>query len=269
MAGPSESTCSPWATDIDLCEPCADYEFPVGLIDETLQVASDLLFQFSGRQFPGLCTKTVRPCSQRIYNDPFPDRTSTAIVTTSPIRLACGCTSPDACGCSGLSQIDLGVYPVVSIDEVKVDGAVLPESAYRVDDYKWLVRLDGESWMCCQDLSLADTEVGTFSVTVTYGREVPTAGRHAAAILACELALSCTSNPPGECRLPPKVQSVTRQGVSMVLLNPAEVLIQGRTGIAEVDLFVQAYNPTQKRMPSAVFSPDIKPKARRVDTGGP
>lgn len=282
MAEPSRSTCSPWATELDVCPPCNEYDFPLGLLDTTLQIASDLLFELSARQFPGLCSDKFRPCSQRIIYDGYPYRQSSFpyYQSWSPLTFgggfgdgfsggvsSCGCnTGLPSCGCGGLSELSLGVRPLVSIEEVKIDGVIIPASSYRIDDYKTLVRIDGERWPCCQNLRLADTELDTFSVSATFGVSPPAAGIHAAAILACELALACTPAAPGECRLPPKVQAVTRQGVSMVMLSPVELLQNGKTGIAEIDYFLVTYNPRGRRMSSAVFSPDVRSRARHVDT---
>lgn len=262
MSEPLRGTCSPWAGLDDICQPCSDYEFSVGLLDKMLQVASDLLFDLTARQFPGLCSDTVRPCSQPSFTDTLPRGAH------RPLQSSCGCDSPRLCGCARLSEISLGVYPLVSVEEVRIDGAVLDPSAYRVDDYRYLVRIDGDHFPCCQNLRLADTELDTFSVSFTYGASPPSTGVHAAAVLACELALACTPAAPGDCRLPPKVQSISRQGISMVLMNPADLLVNGRTGIAEIDLFLSAVNPRNRRMPSAVFSPDVRSRVRRVDTGG-
>jgi hypothetical protein len=135
---------------------------------------------------------------------------------------------------------------------------------YRIDDYRYLVRTDGEAWPCCQDL-LADpvNDDNTFSVSYTYGSAPPAAGVLAAADLACELAKSCAGQ---ECTLPSRVQSITRQGMSMVLLDPFDFLERGKVGIYTVDLFLRAYNPSGLRRPSRVLSPDIGQRARRVGT---
>ncbi|HEX9831660.1 MAG TPA: hypothetical protein VGA66_01010, partial [Mycobacterium sp.] len=108
-----------------------------------LAVATDILFELSGKRFPGSCQDTVRPCSQRTYLDPMPNRVvgGQAVGTRSVaggIQLtgSCGCASPRKCGCARLSEVTLGVEPVTSIVEIKIDGAVLPTTSYRIDDFK-------------------------------------------------------------------------------------------------------------------------------------
>lgn len=262
MAAPLPGTCSVWATEADLCSPCDDYDALGPIAGDFLQAASDVLYALSGRQFPGECEAQVRPCARR------------GAVTPSGWRRSwgfCGCASTDRCGCGGLSQIELGAYPITGVFEVKVDGVVLDADRYRVDDYRFLARLadaDGtrQAWPCCQRLDLDDDQEETWSVTFTWGREPPPAGVKAAASLACELALACQPENAGECRLPKKVQSLTRQGVTMVMTDLTALLNADRTGIPEVDLFLKTYNPAGLRRGATVWSPGSAPVARHVGT---
>jgi hypothetical protein len=64
-----------------------------------------------------------------------------------------------------------------------------------------------------------------------------------------------------ECTLPQRVTSISRQGMSMTLLDPQDFLDKGRTGIYQVDLFLTTINPDGARLRSRVFSPDT-PRAR-------
>src|SRR5687767_10371672 len=93
-------------------------------------VASDLLYGLSGRQFPGECTETIRPCSVRAGTTNVPNWHGTALADggfgwwySSGV---CGCNRlVAACRCNSLSQILLPHYPVNDVTEVKVDGVVL------------------------------------------------------------------------------------------------------------------------------------------------
>lgn len=239
------STCSPWATEADLCSPCDDYANVGVLAGDMLQAASDVLFELSGRQFPGTCEATIRPVArcahlERMVSLPSPRRSA---------AIGCGCSSylfamPD--------------YPVAAVSEVKVDGVVVDPALYRIDDNRTLVRLadaDGTNpgWPATQRLDLPTTAVGTWSITHTWGREPGPMGVVAAAVLACELALSCDPEMASECRLPKKVTSVTREGVSIVL-SPSDFLDKdGKTGLYEVDLFLRAVNPERIRRRAAVW----------------
>lgn len=272
MAVPDSGICTPWAAEADVCSPCDDYTFDTGVLVDMLDVASEVLFNLTGRQWPGICCETVRPCGVRSASaTPYRDRARNQLAGW------CGCNQPRACACRRLPELRLPNYPVVEVTEVKIDGAVLPTDEYRVDDWRYLVRLpdpDDErpGWPCCQDLALADTEADTWSVTYTYGADPPAGGVHAAARLGCELALAC--NPEavaaGQCRLPMNVSSVVRQGVSMefgVVLDPTALFTDGRTGLPEVDLWVASVNHGRRQRRGTVMIPGRGRSVRRAGTG--
>lgn len=235
-------TCAPWATSGDVCAPCVDNDDVSAVIDDQLQVASDILFLLSGRRWPGVCSDTVRPCARP------------------------RCHGSISCSCGGLSTVVLGPN-LVAVSQVKVDGEVLSDALYRVDTaHDELVRLPDAngsrvSWPCCQRLDLADTEDDTFSVTYTYGAEPPVGGVKAAAELACELALSCTG---GTCRLPKRVQTVTRQGVTVALIDSLDLFERGMTGLPSVDLWLKSVNPNGLSRRAKVLSPDTMQPNRRI-----
>jgi hypothetical protein len=287
MPGPTFGPCQPFATEADLCCLAASGEFPdpcladgkplpANAVENALQAASEILWAATGRRFGG-CTVTLRPCRQTCNPCPGMDfynagdfRYGSGMAWT-PYLLdgvwynlpLCGC--PGQCGCSSLCEIELP-YPVSGIVEVKIDGDTLPSTEYRVDEYRTLVRtpaVEGDCWPACQDLSLPDTEVGTFSITVSYGRTVPGSLTMATAELACQLLKSCVGAP---CQLPQRVSSITRQGVTMGFIDPQEFLVDGRTGIYIVDIVIQQLNPNHLTRRPAIWSPDAGPKWRRTNT---
>lgn len=164
------------------------------------------------------------------------------------------CLCGGGCDCSPACRVDLGV-PVAEVTEVKVNGLVLDPAAYQLIG-PWLARVDGgECWPACQDPAVPDTEEGTFSVTYRPGRPLPVAGQIAAGALAGEFVKACAG---AACALPANIQSLTRQGVDVEFVSPGEVLNEGRTGIREVDLFIQAVNPDNRRGRARVMSPDTR-----------
>lgn len=274
MGSPRIGACSAWATADDLCEPClTGGPTPT---DDQLQMASDILFELSGHRFPGVCEDVVRPCGRSLSNDgpmSYSDVGSVSYAGWGRFALgdSCGCGNGRSCGCNRPSEITLGGWPVVGVSQVKVDGAIVAPSLYRVDDYRYLVRLpaaDGSNpgWPCCQDVSLASTEEDTFEVSYTYGVAPPAAGVMAAAAFACEIALACTGG--DGCRLPRRVTQVVRQGVTMAtILDPFDFLDNGRTGVYEADLFLSTYGPgRKKRLGTQVVNPDIHRAVRRAGT---
>lgn len=274
MTYPSQSVCAPWATAADVCSPCDDYNFPVGLLDDALLVASEVLFHLSGRQYPGMCAETVRPqgvggCSFARWGRAWYARTGT---WPAPWDYPAGTAG---CGCGGVSEVQLGGWPLVEVSEVLLNGAVLPAANnWRVDDWTTLVRIadaDGnrQVWPCWQRLDLPTTEDDTWEVTFTYGVPPPAMAVRAAASLGCQLALSCSPETVGgaECRLPERVTSITRQGITAVVLDPFTFLDNGRTGIYDVDLFLAAANPGGISRRGTSSSPQSRTRrARRANT---
>lgn len=258
------SLCESWALIGDLCAPCSidAYALDSATLEDKLLAASETLYILSDSQFPGECEVTIRPCSSRAsYSWQQHDYLSFAgnNVTTWG---SCSCRDSDSCSCPPLSEIRLPHDNVTEVSEVKVDGAVLASSLYRLDPPNLLVSLD-EPWGCCQDMSLADTEEDTWSITYTHGLAPPTLGVTAAAILACEFYMACDPEAfEGQCRLPSNVVTIARQGVTISKLV-GELFVarpgqQVRFGIPEIDLFLAVFGNAG----SIIVSPDDPPVAR-------
>ncbi|MCI0426357.1 MAG: hypothetical protein L0Z47_11030 [Actinobacteria bacterium] len=263
--------CSPWATVPDLDECCTSNATTTQKTDALL-AASEILYALSGRQYPGLCAETVRPCSG---GSPLPgfswDRWS---YPTVPLLVggnwlnigpACGCHIAWDCACSGIPQVNLGRSDVTQINTVVVDGVTLSAANYRLDHGRWLVRTDGEFWPCCQDLAKNIGEEGTWHIELEFGVLPPQAGIDAVIKLACEMAKAWVG---AECDLPERVTSIVRRGVSMTLIDPQTFLSEGKTGLYEVDLFLSAVNPNGLARCATVWSPEVKGRGRRVGAIG-
>ena len=249
--------CSPWISEADLvaCNcPTASQVITSTAID----VSSEILYALTGRQYPGTCEATLRPCANGGSNVPvgwsYP---------WFPIRLGgqwlniggCGCHMARDCACNIYPRLNLGRTDIQSIVSVVIDDVVLDPAAYRLDSHRYLVRTDGDHWPCCQDLSL-DSGVGTWSVELTYGTPVPEALKFAASTLAMEYVKACIDD--DTCRLPSRAVSVAKQGVTIELQDPAQFLDSGRTGIPEVDLAVHAFNPNGLTRQALVRSPEVR-----------
>lgn len=262
-------------TPTDSSAPCADWPITWTCDVSTLSPAvtalavssaSEVLYALTGRRF-GVCEVTSRPCRYDCW-DPFPDNwapwetgyPSPALVGGLWFNLACG-SCPRTCTCTTLSEVLLP-SPVYQVTEVKVDGVVLPTSAYRLDDNLRLVRVDGGQWPWCNDLTLADTEPGTWSVTAQYGEPIPDMARLAMGELACEITRAAAG---GDCRLPAGVQQLVRQGVTISYPDVGELFTKGRTGLYLADLFISTYNPHNLTRRSRTYSVD-RPPFRRAGT---
>lgn len=73
------------------------------------------------------------------------------------------------------------------------------------------------------------------------GEPVPPGAAERVGVLARERYLQCIGD--SRCRLPRNATSVTRQGVSVQMPTPQEIIDSGSTGLPEVDLWVRALNP--------------------------
>lgn len=237
-----------------------------------VRVATEMLWALSGRQF-GLCTVTLRPCRRDCwtsgtwpwgwteflpgaYSFPTP-----ALIGGQWFNLICGICG-DTCSCTRLSEVDLPA-PVHDVVQVKVDGAPLATGAYRVDDDRRLVRVDGGEWPRCNDLTVSDTHVGTWSVTARYGQDVPEGGAWAVGELGCQLMLAF--NGSSDCKLPPGVTTLVRQGVTVQMNTVTDLLKDGLTGLYLVDTFIATWNPGRLRRRARTYSVD-GPNPRRVGT---
>lgn len=229
------------------------------LAQRCINSAAEILYALSGRQY-GLCEVTVRPCSKPCAEGisfpsggpafPWVPVLSGGVWT----NLSCGCRT--ACSCTTVCEALLP-GPVDSVSEVKLNGVVLTEEEdYRVDNRRSLVRLGGECWPKCQDMNKPDTEDNTWSVTYLKGLPLPEAGRSALSEFACELCLGCTGD--NKCRLPSRVTSIQRLGVTMALLDPMTFIDYGRTGLYSVDLWLKTVNPLARSRGAAVMSPDVE-----------
>ena len=162
------------------------------------------------------------------------------------------CTCLEGCGCTTGCQVEL-IGIVGRVDEIKVDGVVIPSTDYRLDGNTIVYQgTDTCPFPKSQDLSKPAGEVGTFTVTYLPAYPVDGWGSYVAAVLANEFAAGATG---GKCRLPSGVTQIVRQGVSMTITSGA--FPGGLTGIREVDTYITHFNPAALRVPPRVYSPDL------------
>ncbi|MFZ2488684.1 MAG: hypothetical protein WAZ19_11225 [Anaerolineae bacterium] len=218
-------------------------------------LAGRVLWALTGQVF-GVCPETVRPCFQpgprpSIYRGRAGAVWWPGAVLGNPSASGpCGC-SP---GCSevGYDRVALP-GPVAEVTEVIVDGIPVDPSVWRVENQRWLHRVDGGTWPTHQDLHAGDDEPGAFTIRYLRGIVVPDDGAAAAGRLAAEFLAGMTS---GECALPAGATSVSRQGVSIELADVREWFTNGVTGVPSVDLWIMAVNPYRSKRPARVTSPD-------------
>lgn len=256
------STCG-WTVDTTCCADWDTFTPEVQAAASTLAVA--LLDRLTAYSF-GQCPVTVRPCSPkcagftgyRTWPVGAPGSNGSGQPWIIPyvdngVWRNCGCAGP--CSCEARCQIPLRI-PVASIVEVTIDGAILDADAYRVDRVPgrgaFLVRQDGDCWPSCQDMNVAEG-VGVFTVEYIPGFPLPADAPYYAGLLACQFAKSCVG---GDCVLPNQLQSLTRDGVDLQVVDPSTLPENILTGIAEVDRWVRSVNPANLRTRPRVLSLD-------------
>jgi hypothetical protein len=235
--------------------------------ERSVAFASATLRRLTGYRVGG-CPITVRPCTRSCgfgypsYYDMlgpggvglsgfWPHTNAAGLWVNS-----CGCATD--CACDVLCEVALPP-PVGRVDEVKLNGGIVVADQYRVDGHMlvWVGDQSGSCpWPACQDMTAADDQPDTFSVTYLNSYPVDTLGAYAAGVLAAEFAKACTGQ---RCRLPAGVTSISRQGVSMEIATGA--FPGGVTGIREVDSYIALWNPAALRQQTQVWSPDL-PRVR-------
>lgn len=229
--------------------------------------ASYMLWALTGRQY-GQCSVNYRPCGPKCegytgyltWPVGAPGSTGGGLPWMTPwidngAWRNCGCAG--GCTCRARCEVP---FPgaVAGVNEVTIDGVVIPSTSYRMDVYRGtpvLVRTDGECWPECQDMDADPDEVGAFVITYQPGRAVPAAGRLAAGQLAGEFAKACQG---GDCALPQQLASLSRNGVEVQVVDPTTLFENGLTGIANVDLWIRAVNPNGMAQRARVLSPDLR-----------
>lgn len=254
------------AAQADASEP----EMPPYVLDAAARFASEILYGLSGRQFAGLARTYCRPVARPEGWDARSWGASTLASYWSSwgsgYSMGYGAASALAVG-NHLGQnyppeVALN-YPIQRIEQVKIDGLVIPSDEYRVDDRRLLVRTRPTAdtpptarwgWPHWQALWLPDTELSTFSITYWYGVGPPQSGIIACEVFATEVALDMVG---AESRLPARIREISRQGETVAVLDSLEALQKGWTGIPIADYFIANINPYRLARRGSVWTPDM------------
>lgn len=145
--------------------------------------------------------------------------------------------------------------PVTSITSVTIANAVVSNTKYRLDQGTWLVRTDGDIWPLWQDTSLPGTDVTAFVVTYVQGLAPPAELLAAAGTYALEMSRAMAPSASTQCRLPSRAKTVTRQGITIDMVDPTLLLERGLTGLPDVDPIILALNPNRYIAPPRVLVP--------------
>jgi len=284
VSAPPKGPCQPWTTPEEIKACCGTKQVRPGVVVDdlpdadllvTAQFAGDDLYRKAGRQYAGNCPDTIRPCVG--INCGLDGVLYLAGIGTGgrygypsiPTRFDRGWQNIScANGRCFLPCVTLPA-PVTSIEEVLVDGEVLPPTSYEVFGFQKLCRTDGQLWPCGQDMTRPPTEHGTFQVTFTRGNPVDEVARRMASIYACQIVLPmlCEAGICGTDDLD-GVQTITQDGVTVNFGDIEDnVFDKRRTGIGIVDRWLASVNPDGRKRPAIVGRADDPQRRGRKATG--
>lgn len=210
---------------------------------DAIDDASTVLYYLTGKQFAGTCTATVRPGC-----------------------LKGGCL----CGCSP-RQVNLGVWPITDLISVRYAGTEYTgadvDTTFHINDHAYIAFNDGthfrsgNQWAVGGSTQDNAVDGHVFEATVEYGMRIPPLLKRAARALACQFVAACADQ---ECKLPTRVTSVVRAGISMDISSVTDLLKGGKTGVYEVDLAIQVFNPSKLQSPSFFWHAGVSNPGRKI-----
>ncbi|MFC1418732.1 hypothetical protein [Streptacidiphilus cavernicola] len=251
-----EPGCLDWPLDLECCpdwpgEDSTDEQAKARALTAQ-RIASNRLRRLTAGRW-GLCEEVVRPCRD-VCQVPVGDLVLSPYLKAGRMQNACRGGCVEDCSCSVVCRTTLP-GPVARVLEVRVHGQVLPADAYLVTEPpdNWLVRLDGGCWPECQHMAEPADGPGSFAVRYLRGNDPeddPDAIR-AVSALACELFRKACGQ---KCRLPGRIRTVSRQGVTYDMLDQWP---KNGTGLDEVDEWLALVNPNSLRAPAMILTPDL------------
>lgn len=228
---------APWISVNDLAVP--DSPFAQASVD----YATYVLYRLTGEKYPGLMETTETYVAERMAREVPLELSSQAIAVPSRIQYP--------------QRLYLRGTPVHEIHSVSYGGEVLSPDEYALYNKRFLKLRNGASWnYACNPQGI--------TVEYCYGMMPPSAGKLAAATLANEFLILYGENPnTTECRIPERVKSISREGISFDMIDPMEFMDDGKTGIWEIDLFIRTSNPARAKKQPKLFSASDPRRYRR------
>ena len=212
-----------------------------------LKMASHILYILTGEKFQGERTTTEffagNSATDRVY--------APAVIQGRMYNLPRSQVARSISGLSGggpggrVTKLYLKHRPIREIIEIVEDGQTLPEDSYVLRERAFIRKRNGAVWQMSPTKELA--------VTYRYGANPPAMGIEEAIKLADQFMLYEIGS--DECILPETVTAVERQGVSIAVINPDDIIQNGFTGIRSTDMFIKTYNPDRARVKSKLYIP--------------
>lgn len=226
--------------------------YPAATQSVATTAAARVLWSATGRQY-GACSVIARPVLLPVYNSEawtYPNPPWVPVHLDDDLWLnwpvSIGRIDPTAVKLEG---------PVSSITSVTIGNVVLSGTKYRLDQGTWLVRTDGNTWPLWQNTSLPGSDATAFVVTYAQGLVPPADLLAAAGTYALEYARAIAPAAGTQCRLPSRAKTITRQGITIDMVDPTVLLEKGLTGLPDVDAVILAMNPNRYIAPPRVLVP--------------
>lgn len=236
-----------WITREDLFDPTHPYA------DIAAARASGILYNLTGEKFQGIHTTKEVISKPIMPTGSYAPELVGGKMYNLPVRNERGMRFTDP-SCQ-VREMRLRHTPVRQVFSVYADGREIPRDSFTIRNRAYLVKNGRVGfWDFCS--------TNEFTVHYEYGANPPIAGIEAAITLANEFLLQV--NGDDRCKLPERVTSVTRQGVTVRVSETQDYLDNGKIGIYSVDQFIKAYNPSKAKKKAKVFKPGA-PLQERVD----
>jgi hypothetical protein len=236
MTQPTRLICQPWASLADLEAWPNRPQLDDDTWEDLLWMASEMLYLWSGKQYSGGCRSTVElKFRERPAWDCMTVRHSVMGFAPGSVRHQVVARLPDA--------------PVTGIESVIApDGTEYVRGVDFTANYSTgIIEKISGNW------------VGGTTATYTHGLLPPIGGMRAVIALTVELGKLWTG---GKCNLPKRVESISREGITIGLVSS----LQGwRTGLWDIDAWLASANPHMMPKRASAWSPDV-PYARRITT---
>lgn len=274
----ADGPCQPYAAPVAPTCPCdaIDVNVPddLALWTRMIDHATRRLFRCTDGRYRGCCTATIRPMGRRcspklctawetdlsIERSWWPSLPMLAGMDDAGMPLFVNCWA-DAGPLPRLETIRLPWLPVRDVLEVKIDGVVLDESAYKLmPGTNVLARIDGGTWPRANNQALDDTEPGTWSVTFRHGMDLPTDAQDLVLGFACQLVKRCKGQ---ACSLPDGLKVLTRPGITYAVVDPLEYRKAGLTGYVPLDDWIMELRGGHARERPRMWTQFTEPTAMR------
>ena len=228
---------TPWITAAETAFPESPYA------QTAVEYATFVLYKLTAEKYPGI-SRTTESYVAESRGSSHADPVSTeALQNIQRIGVPTSIQYP--------KRLYLRGTPAHEVFSVHYGKTPLDTSEYILFNKRFLKLSNGAIWnYACDQRGI--------TVEYSYGMLPPQAGILAATTLANELLiLMGEGSDMNQCRIPERVRSVSREGISFDMIDPQEFMDDGRTGIWEIDLFIRTANPSRaKKQPRLLSASD-------------